>query len=151
LKHRIVTFEELIAPLSKDKAMVVVECLSIEGCEQPDIMQELSEIMNLGFGDGYDDWEDFLDYGFVLIEGESKPEFVTEVTLLIDYLRKEKFQAVIQADLFVDGILQASSWTGDPEMWSITDNSSKPTKSVVIRFPVEKTNRRNDKDAKTEI
>jgi len=146
LKHRIISFEELIAPLSKGKAMVVVECLNIEGCENPDIMNEVSEILNLGFGTGYDDWEDFLDYGFVVVEGECKPENITEATLLIDYLRNEKFQALIQADLFVDGILHASSWTGDPEVWNIAEPLQKPAKSVVIRFPVEKVNRRKDTD-----
>lgn len=145
MKHRITTFEELIAPLSRGKVMVVVECLNIEGCEQPEIMNELSELMNLGFGAGYDDWEDFLDYGFVVLEGESKPELVTEGTLLIDYLRNDVFQGLIQADLFVDGVLQASSWTGGPEVWNMAD-SPKPDKSVVIRFPVEKINRRKDKD-----
>jgi len=105
--------------------MVVVECLNIEGCEQPEIMAELAELLNLGFGTGDDDWEDFLDYGFVLIEGDNKQEFVLEATSLIDYLRKEKFQAMIQADLFVDGFLMASSWMGGPELWNIADTAPK--------------------------
>ena len=128
--------------------MVVVECLNIEGCERPEIMAELAELLNLGFGTGCDDWEDFLDYGFVLIEGENKQEYVTEATLLIDYLRNEKFQAMIQADLFVNGFLMASSWTGGPELWNIADTAPKPAKSVVLRFPVEKINRYKDKDSK---
>ena len=142
------SFEELIAPLSQGKVMVVVECLNIEGCEQPQVMEELSELMNLGFGNGYDDWEDFLDYGFVVIEGDNNQEFLTEATVLIDYLRNEKFQTVIQADLFVDGILLDSSWTGDPEVWSAMNNVPKQTKSVVIRFPVEKIKRHKDTDIK---
>lgn len=148
MKHRIMSFEELIAPLSQGKVMVVVECLNIEGCEQPQVMEELSELMNLGFGNGYDDWEDFLDYGFVVIEGDNNQEFLTEATVLIDYLRNEKFQTVIQADLFVDGILLDSSWTGDPEVGSAMNNAPKQTKSVVIRFPVEKIKRRKDTDIK---
>ena len=146
MEHRIVTFEELISPLSKGKVMVVVECLSIEGCEHPDIMNELSEVMNLGFGSGFDDWEDLLDYGFVVLEGECKPEIVTEATLLIDYFRNEKFLAIIQADLFVDGTIQASSWTGDPEIWNITEETPKHTKSVLIRFPIEKIKRSKNTD-----
>ena len=67
MEHRILAFEELIAPLSYKKVMLVVECLSIEGCESPDIMSELTEVMNLGFGSEYDEWEDFLDFGFVLL------------------------------------------------------------------------------------
>lgn len=150
MKHQIVCFEELIAPLSRGKVMVVVECLNIEGCEQPDIMNELAQVMNLGYGTDYDDWEDFLDYGFVVFESDNKSEFVTEATLLIDYLRNEKFQAVIQADLFVDGVHLASSWTGDPDVLDIADTvpKSAKSKSVVIRFPVEKINRRNDTDIK---
>ena len=148
LKHQILTFEELIAPLSRGKVMVVVECLNIEGCEQPEIRGELAELLNLSFGTGYDDWEEFLDYGFVLIEGENKQEFVTEATLLIDYLRNDKFQAMIQADLFVDGFLTASSWTGEPEVWNIGSTAPKPAKSVVLRFPVERINRNKDKDSK---
>jgi hypothetical protein len=148
LKHLIVTFEELIAPLSKGKVMVVVECLCIEACEQPDIMDELSAILNLGFGTGYDEWDDFLNYGFVVIEGESSPEFMTEVTLLIDYLRNEKFRSLIQADLFVDGVLQASSWTMDLEGMNKPDAFMQPAKSVVIRFPMEKIKRRKDTDIK---
>jgi hypothetical protein len=148
LKHRIVSFEELIAPLSQGKVMLVVECLSIEGCEQPGIMDDLSRILNLGVGAEYDDWEDFLDFGFVVKEGENKLEDLTEATLLIEYLSNEKFQSVIQADLFVDGILHASSWTGNTEAWGMTDNIPKSAKSVVIRFPVEKIKRRKDTDFK---
>ena len=144
MKHRIVSFEELIAPLSLGKVMLVVECLNIEGCEEPSVMEDLTKVMNLGFGAGYDDWEDFLDYGFVVIEGENKQEFVTEAMLLIDYLRNKKYQAVLQADLFVDGVLLASSWTGDPEVWNIVNEVPKATKSVVIRFPLEKIKRRID-------
>lgn len=146
MKQRIVTFEELIAPLSNGKVMVVVECLSIDGCEQPDIMGEVSAILNLRFSNDYDDWEDFLDCGFVVMEGDCKPEFITEASLLIDYLRNEKFQAVIQADLFVDGVHQDSSWSGEPEAWNKQDAVSKPAKSVVIRFPVEKTKRHKDSE-----
>ena len=143
MEHRIVSFEELIAPLSRRKVMVVVECLNIEGCDQPDIMDELTEIMHLEFGATYDDWEDFLDYGFVVFEGENIPEFVAEANAMINRLRHEKFQAVIQSDLFVDGLLLASSWTGESE---ISDSAAlgKPVKSVVIQFPVEKINRRKE-------
>ena len=48
MKHAVVSFEELIAPLSRGKVLVLVECLNIEGCEEPDIMQELSELLDLG-------------------------------------------------------------------------------------------------------
>ena len=148
MKHHIITFEELVAPLSLGKIMVVVECLSIEECDQPEIMTELSEILSFKCDAEGDDWEDFLDYGFVVIEGENTPEFLAEASLLIDFLRNEKYQNMIQADLFVDGILQASSWTGVAEEWIITPEIKKPAKSVVLRFPVERTNRHKDTDAK---
>ena len=144
MQHAIVSFEELIAPLSRGKVLVLVECLSIEGCEQPQIMKELSELLGLGFGCGFDDWDDFLDYGFLVIEGELKPENEKEASLLIDYLRKEKFRELIQADLFIDGELQDSSWNGEPELWDIVAEKAKMDKSVVIRFPIEKINRRKD-------
>ena len=148
MKHAIVSFEELVAPLSQGKVLVLVECLSIEGCERPDIMNELADILNLGFNSGFDDWEDFLDYGFLVIEGELHAENETEAALLIDYLRNEKFRDVVQADLFVDGVLQDSSWNGEPEVWDIHAEKPKVDKSVVIRFPVEKVNRRKDPGSK---
>lgn len=144
LKHAIVSFEELIAPLSQGKLLVLVECLSIEGCEQPDVMKELAEILDMGFGSGFDDWEDFLDYGFLVIEGELTTDNETEAALLIDYLRNEKFREVVQADLFVDGLLQDSSWNGEPSIWDISSKKPKVDKSVVIRFPVEKIKRHKD-------
>ena len=134
----------MIAPLSKGKLMVVVECLNIEGCDQPEIMAELSEVLNLGYGDDYDDWEDFLDFGFVVLEEENQPDSVAEANLLIDYLRNDKFQSLIQADLFIDGMLTASSWTGDPELWNTEEAADKQKKSVVIRFPLERINRRKE-------
>jgi hypothetical protein len=137
-------FEELIAPLSHKKVMLVVECLSIDGCESPDIMHELMEVMNLGFNAEYDEWEDFLDYGFVVIEGAPTSENVAEASLLIDYLRNEKFQPLIQADLFVDGVLLSSSWTGSSTSEPIMEPIVKPVKSVVIRFPLERLGRRRD-------
>jgi len=148
LKHHIITFEELVAPLSHGKIMVVVECLSIEECDQPETMTELSEILNFNCDAECDDWEDFLDYGFVVIESENAPEHLAEASLLIDFLRNEKYQNMIQADLFVDGILQASSWTGVTDVWKISPEIKKPAKSVVLRFPVERTNRHKDTDAK---
>ena len=144
MKHAIVSFEELVAPLSQGKVLVLVECLSIEGCEQTDIMNELVEVLDLGFQSGFDEWEDFLDYGFLVIEGELHPENETEAALLIDYLRNDKFRDVVQADLFVDGILQDSSWNGEPAVWDIHAEKPKADKSVVIRFPVEKINRHKD-------
>ena len=124
--------------------MLVVECLSIDGCENPEIMNELMELMNLGFGSGYDEWEDFLDFGFVVIEGAPTSENVAEASSLIEYLRHEKFQPLIQADLFVDGVLLSSSWTGMPESGSVVEPVAKPVKSVVIRFPLEKVGRRSE-------
>ena len=144
MEHRILAFEELIAPLSHKKVMLVVECLSIDGCENPDIMMELMELMNLEFGSGYDEWEDFLDFGFVVIEGAPTSENVAEASSLIEYLRHEKFQPLIQADLFVDGVLLASSWTGMPESGPVFEPAAKPVKSVVIRFPLEKVGRRSE-------
>ena len=148
MKHAVVSFEELIAPLSRGKVLVLVECLNIEGCEEPDIMQELSELLDLGFASGFDDWEDFLDYGFLVIEGELQDENKAEANLLIDYLRNDKFRDVVQADLFVDGVLQDSSWNGEPTLWNISTEKPKSGKSVVIRFPVEKINRRKDSENK---
>jgi len=124
--------------------MLVIECLSIDGCESPDIMNELMEVMNLGFSSEYDEWEDFLDYGFVVIEGAPTSENVAEASLLIDYLRNEKFQPLIQADLFVDGVLLSSSWTGSPTNEPAMEAIVKPVKSVVIRFPLERLGRRSD-------
>ena len=147
MKHRIISFEELVAPLSQAKVMVVVECLNFEACDNPEIMAELSEILNLEFGPDYDEWEDFLDFGFVIVESEPTEENKTEAALLIDYLRNEKFREAIQADFFVDGILMDSSWNGDQEIWNVNADRPKPIKSVVIRFPVEKTNRRKDNGA----
>ena len=144
MKHRIVAFEDLIAPLSNGKILLLVECLNIEGCEQPGIMGELSELLNLGYGEDYDDWEDFLNFGFVLLEWENKPEQETEANLMIDYLRNDKFQELVQADLFIDGTYMDTSWSGDPEVWDIGQLEKKSDKSVVIRFPVEKINRRKE-------
>lgn len=144
MKHAIVSFEELVAPLSHGKVMVLVECLSIEGCEQAEIMNELAEILDLGFSSGFDEWEDFLDYGFLVIEGELQAENETEASLLIDFLRNDKFRDVVQADLFVDGVLQDSSWNGEPAVWDISAEKPKFDKSVVIRFPVEKINRHKE-------
>lgn len=124
--------------------MLVVECLSIDGCENPDIMNELMEVMNLGFGSEYDEWEDFLDFGFVVIEGAPTSENIAEASSLIEYLRHEKFQPLIQADLFVDGVLLSSSWTGMPEGGAVFEPVSKPVKSVVIRFPLERVGRRSE-------
>ena len=148
MEHRILAFEELIAPLSHKKVMLVVECLSIDGCENPEIMNELMELMNLGFGSGYDEWEDFLDFGFVVIEGAPTSENVAEASSLIEYLRHEKFQPLIQADLFVDGALLSSSWTGMPESGPVFEPVAKPVKSVVIRFPLEKIGRRSEPEMK---
>ncbi|NMC32872.1 MAG: hypothetical protein GYA36_10530 [Veillonellaceae bacterium] len=144
MKHRILSFEELIAPLSKGKLMLVVECLNIEGCDQPEIMAELSEVLSLGYGEDFDDWEDFLDFGFVVVEEENRPDYVAEAHLLIDYLKNEKFQPLIQADLFIDGILTASSWNGEPEVWNIAESVEKPKNSVIIRFPLERISRRQE-------
>ena len=148
MKHAIVSFEELIAPLSQGKVLVLVECLSIEGCEQPDVMNELSELLNLGFGSGFDDWEDFLDYGFLVTEGEFQAENMAEAALLVDYLRNDKFRDVVQADLFVDGAWQDSSWSGEPAVWDVSTEKPKVGKSVVIRFPLEKINRHKDTENK---
>lgn len=148
MEHRILAFEELIAPLSHKKVMLVVECLSIDGCENPDIMNELMEVMNLGFGSEYDEWEDFLDFGFVVIEGAPTSENIAEASSLIEYLRHEKFQPLIQADLFVDGVLLSSSWTGMPESGPVFEPISKPVKSVVIRFPLERVGRRSEPETK---
>jgi len=79
-----------------------------------------------------------------VIEGAPNTGNITEAGLLIDLLRQTKFQPLIQADLFVDGFLRASSWTGDSDPWSAAEDKVKLTKSVVIRFPVEKTKKRND-------
>ena len=144
MNRAIVSFEDLIAPLSKGKVMLLIECLSIEDCEQPDIMADLAELLDLGFGPGFDDWEDFLSFGFLVVEDEIKPENETEATLVIDYLRNEKFRDIIQADLFIDGVLQDSSWNGEPELWDIVEKKPKGDKSVIIRFPIEKINRHKD-------
>lgn len=150
LNRTIISFEDLVAPLSKGKVLLLIECLSIDGCEQPDIMNDLSELLNLQFGPGFDEWDDFLGFGFFVLEGEIKPEHESEATLIIDYLRHEKFRDVIQADLFVDGVLQDSSWNGEPELWDIAPDKPEPKaeKSVVIRFPIEKVNRHKDPKAK---
>jgi hypothetical protein len=148
LENRILSFEELIAPLSHKKVMVVVECLSIDGCEQPEIMSELMDVLKLGFGSGYDDWEDFLDYGFVVIEGAPTAENISEACLLIDLLRQQKYQSLIQADFFVDGFLRASSWAENADEGLVAEVKQKQIKSVVIRFPVEKTKQRSDTEAK---
>lgn len=148
MQHRILTFEELIAPLSYKKVMLVIECLSIEGCENPDIINELTEVMNLEFGPEYDEWEDFLDFGFVVIEDAPTTENIAEASLLVDYLRHEKFQQVIQADLFVDGVLLCSSWTEGLVVESAKHTIAKPKKSVLIRFPVERVIRRSEPDNK---
>ena len=151
MEHRILAFEELIAPLSYKKVMLVVECLSIEGCESPDIMSELTEVMNLGFGSEYDEWEDFLDFGFVVIEGAPTAENIAEASLLVDYLRHERFQPLIQADLFVDGVLLGSSWSGNQSAESVNQpvpKQVKPVKSVLIRFPLERVARHSEKDGK---
>ena len=151
MQHRILAFEELIAPLSYKKVMLVVECLSIDGCENPEIMNELTEVMNLGFGADYDEWDDFLDFGFVVIEGAPTAENIAEASLLVDYLRHEKFQPLIQADLFVDGVQLSSSWNGNPAAEMVGQASAqpvKPVKSVLIRFPLERVARRNETDNK---
>ena len=151
MEHRILAFEELIAPLSYKKVMLVVECLSIQGCESPDIMSELSEVMNLGFGSEYDEWEDFLDFGFVVIEGAPTAENIAEASLLVDYLRHERFQPLIQADLFVDGVLLGSSWSGNQSAESVNQpvpKQVKPVKSVLIRFPLERVARHSEIDSK---
>ena len=151
MEHRILAFEELIAPLSYKKVMFVVECLSIEGCESPDIMSELTEVMNLGFGSEYDEWEDFLDFGFVVIEGAPTAENIAEASLLVDYLRHERFQPLIQADLFVDGVLLGSSWSGNQSAESVNQpvpKQVKPVKSVLIRFPLERVARHSETDSK---
>ena len=151
VQHRILAFEELIAPLSYKKVMLVIECLSIDGCENPEIMSELTEVMNLGFGADYDEWDDFLDYGFVVIEGAPTSENIAEASLLVDYLRHEKFQPLIQADLFVDGVQLSSSWNGNPAAETVGQVSTqpvKPIKSVLIRFPLERVARRNETDNK---
>lgn len=151
MEHRILAFEELIAPLSYKKVMLVVECLSIEGCESPDIMSELTEVMNLGFGSEYDEWEDFLDFGFVVIEGAPTAENIAEASLLVDYLRHERFQPLIQADLFVDGVLLGSSWSGNQSAESVNQpvpKQVKPVKSVLIRFPLERVARHSETDGK---
>lgn len=144
MKHRIVSFEELVAPLSQGKVMVAVECLSFEACDNPEIMADLTEILNLEFGPDYDEWEDFLDFGFVVAESDLSTENRAKATLIIDFLRNEKFREAIQADLFIDGVLLDSSWNGDLKDWNSATDAPKPVKSVVIRFPVEKTNRRKD-------
>ena len=151
MEHRILAFEELIAPLSYKKVMLAVECLSIEGCESPDIMSELTEVMNLGFGSEYDEWEDFLDFGFVVIEGAPTAENIAEASLLVDYLRHERFQPLIQADLFVDGVLLGSSWSGNQSAESVNQpvpKQVKPVKSVLIRFPLERVARHSETDSK---
>jgi hypothetical protein len=148
LKHRIIDFVELIAPLSVGKIMVVMECLNVEECDHLEIMSELSEIMDLKVDDEYDEWEDFLEYGFVVKEGEPKPEVIAEALILIEYFRKERFQSLIQADLFVDGICQASSWNGEDCECKMPDKMLKQTKSVLIRFPVEKTRQNTDVETK---
>ena len=151
MEHRILAFEELIAPLSYKKVMLVVECLSSEGCESPDIMSELTEVMNLGFGSEYDEWEDFLDFGFVVIEGAPTAENIAEASLLVDYLRHERFQPLIQADLFVDGVLLGSSWSGNQSAESVNQpvpKQVKPVKSVLIRFPLERVARHSETDSK---
>ena len=151
MEHRILAFEELIAPLSYKKVMLVVECLSLEGCESPDIMSELTEVMNLGFGSEYDEWEDFLDFGFVVIEGAPTAENIAEASLLVDYLRHERFQPLIQADLFVDGVLLGSSWSGNQSAESVNQpvpKQVKPVKSVLIRFPLERVARHSETDSK---
>ena len=89
-----------------------------------------------------------MDYGFLVIEGELQDENKAEANLLIDYLRNDKFRDVVQADVFVDGVLQDSSWNGEPTLWNISTEKPKSGKSVVIRFPVEKINRRKDSENK---
>jgi hypothetical protein len=148
LNRAIVSFEDLIAPLSKGKVLLLIECLNVEECEQPELMTDLSELLDLGFGPGFDDWDDFLGFGFLVMEGEIKPENETEAALVLDYLRNEKFRDVIQADLFVDGALQDSSWNGEPELWDMATQKPKDGKSVVIRFPIEKINRHKDPGVK---
>lgn len=148
LNRAIVSFEDLIAPLSKGKTLLLIECLSIEGCEQPDIMSDLSELLDLGFGPDFDDWDDFLNLGFFVMEGEIKPENENEAALMIDYLRNEKFRDIVQADLFIDGVLMQSSWDGAPVLWDISEPKPKRDKSVVIRFPIEKINRRKEPEHK---
>lgn len=149
LRKSILSFEDLIAPMSKGKVLLLIECLSIEECEEPDIMTDLSELLDLGFGPGFDDWDDFLNFGFLLMEGVIQSEDEAEATLIIDYLRNEKFRDIIQADLFVDGVLKDSSWSGEPELWDIgAEKPRENSKSVVIRFPIEKINRRKDPGSK---
>ena len=144
LKHRIVAFEELVAPLSQGKVMLVVECLSFESCDKPELRAELSKLLNLESGTDYDEWEEFLDYGFVVVESELTAENRKAAILLLDYLKDEKFINGIQADLFVEGEFLDSSWNGKPEICKASEIKQKPLKSVVIRFPVEKTNRCKD-------
>ena len=114
-------------------------------------MSELTEVMNLGFGSEYDEWEDFLDFGFVVIEGAPTAENIAEASLLVDYLRHERFQPLIQADLFVDGVLLGSSWSGNQSAESVNQpvpKQVKPVKSVLIRFPLERVARHSEIDSK---
>jgi hypothetical protein len=144
LRHRIASFEELIAPLSKGKVLVLVECLNAEACEQPVIMRDLSQVLSLDVGSEYDEWDDFMDYGFVLIEDENTTETEAEASLLIDYLRNDKFREAVQGDLFIDGEFIDSSWDGEPQVWKASLETPPPVPSVVIQFPFERVNRRKD-------
>ena len=137
----------MIAPLSIGRVLVVVECLNIDACMRPDIAKGVSELLDLKHGSRFDEWEDFLDFGFVLVEDEVTDANVAEGHLMIDYLRNDKYREFIQADLFVDGTHVASSWEDGPDLWT-EDAADKPNKSVVLRFPIEKIRRHHDSGKK---
>lgn len=149
MRHSTQTFTELIAPMSINKVLVVVECLDPDGCDQPEIRSEIKDILDLGCVGGLDEWKDFLDAGFAVVEGPLSDENITEASLLIDFLRHQQFHLLLVGDLFINGEFEESSWEGDPsQQWIPKEKSAtrKENENVVLHFPVDRIKRRKDSE-----
>lgn len=143
MKQRMISFEEFIAPLSRNKVMLVVECIDIIGCDSPEIRDEIGEILNLQFGPDCEEWEDFLDKGYIVLDAEINSENVAWCKKVVDLLQNcEDYYPIIQVDLFVDGALMRSSWQANSA--SCQDGPPQRYKTVVIPFPVDRRTKQQD-------
>lgn len=140
MKQRSLSFEELVAPISRNKAVLILEGIDLIGCDLPKIRDEIGALLNLEFSPDYDEWEDFLDNGFILLEGDLSPETIEWCEKAVELFQaNEEYNLLMQISFFVDGTLKNNTWKTDLDI--DRNIPSKPFKTIVIPFPVERTNR----------
>ena len=102
LQGQAVSFEELAAPWSKGKVLILVEMLDVHFCDQMDNALAIIKGLELR-SDGQNNlFDQFLQQGYLVMREEISQENKSRAIQIVDYFRQKSLQAAAKAYLFID-------------------------------------------------